>query len=218
MAEHSAQAGTDDRPDSSIKMQRKNTTSTIDKIVEQEEEADDLRDAGNVYVPEPMMLAEFGKDKKMAIQIPPDSELRSFNVNDILGDLDRDEKGNIIMIQDNDGNNIDKQGNPTNIRGYRLDPRTNNVIENMGGKTMFEADKIDERGEIPAPYCVEKFNFNPHDLMGDLDFDFDKKTNMAIPRLFKTKQGFFMDKRNRRVNKFGWLIQGGSGHIVDKVG
>ena len=54
--------------------------------------------------------------------------------------------------------------------------------------------------------------------MGDLDYDFDKKSNVAIPRLFKTKQGFFMDKRNRRVNKYGWLVIGSTGHIADKFG
>jgi hypothetical protein len=27
---------------------------------------------------------------------------------------------------------------------------------------MFPAVDIDERGEVPAPFCVEKYNFNPH--------------------------------------------------------
>ena len=27
-----------------------------------------------------------------------------------------------------------------------------------------------------------------------------------------------MDKKGRRVNRFGWLVQGGNGHIVDKLG
>ena len=35
---------------------------------------------------------------------------------------------------------------------------------------MFNKADVDEKGEIPAPYCVERYNFNPHDVMGDLDF------------------------------------------------
>ena len=77
------------------------------------------------------------------------------------------------MPQDNDGNNVDKVGKPTNIRGYLIDPKTGDVIENKTSQVMFEADDLDDRGELPAPFCVEKYNFNPHDLMGDLDYDFD---------------------------------------------
>lgn len=29
---------------------------------------------------------------------PPDAERRNFNVNDVLGDWDRDEKGNVIVV------------------------------------------------------------------------------------------------------------------------
>ena len=97
------------------------------------------------------------------------------------------------------------------------DPKTGDIIENYSKQKMFSADDMDEKGEVPAPFCVEKFNFNPHDLMGDLDFEFDRKSNMAVPKLFKTKQGYLIDKRNRRVNKHGWL-SAPSGHIFDKFG
>lgn len=96
------------------------------------------------------------------------------------------------------------------------DAATGDIIENYSRQKMFSKDDMDDRGEVPAPFCVEKYNFNPHDLMGDIDYDFDKKNNMALPNLLKTKQGFFMDKRNRRVNKFGWLVS--NGHIVDRHG
>lgn len=43
-------------------------------------------------------------------------------------------------------------------------------------------------------------------------------TGRAIPQLLKTKQNFYVDKKGRRVNRFGWLVQGGNGHIVDKLG
>jgi len=29
---------------------------------------------------------------------------------------------------------------------------------------------MDERGEVPAPFCIEKYNFNPHNIMGDFDY------------------------------------------------
>ena len=32
------------------------------------------------------------------VDVPPNAELRTFNENDILGDLERDEKGNIIVL------------------------------------------------------------------------------------------------------------------------
>jgi len=54
----------------------------------------------------------------------------------------------------------------------------------------FLSTEIDENGEIPAPFCVEKFNFNPHYIMGDFDF-IDGK-----PELMQSKQGFFMDKKD----------------------
>lgn len=82
---------------------------------------------------------------------------------------------------------------------------------------MFTVEDLDERGELPAPFCVEKYNFNPHDMQGDLDFDFDQETQLPIPRLLQTKQGFFVDKKGRRINKHGWLINPNS-HIADKHG
>jgi hypothetical protein len=37
------------------------------------------------------------------MQVPPDSAKRTFNENDILGEFDRDEKGNIVLLQDEAG-------------------------------------------------------------------------------------------------------------------
>ena len=53
------------------------------------------------------------------------------------------------------------------------DPKTGDVLENYTKQKMFAASEMDEKGEVPAPFCVEKFNFNPHDLMGDLEFQYD---------------------------------------------
>lgn len=40
-------------------------------------------------------LVEQFKNEKL-IDVPPNADLRSFNVNDILGDVDHDERGNIV--------------------------------------------------------------------------------------------------------------------------
>ena len=77
---------------------------------------------------------------------------------------------------------------------------------------MFPAVDIDERGEVPAPFCVEKYNFNPHQIMGDFDYVDGK------PQLMQTNKGFFMDKKGRRVNKHGWMTLAGQGHLVDVQG
>ena len=33
------------------------------------------------------------------IDVPPNADLRTFNENDILGDFDRDDKGNVVVLQ-----------------------------------------------------------------------------------------------------------------------
>jgi hypothetical protein len=36
---------------------------------------------------------------------------------------------------------------------------------------MFDKKDIDEKGEGPAPFNLEKHNFNPHQTRGDFDYD-----------------------------------------------
>jgi len=45
------------------------------------------------------VLKDFSKKKDLKGQtdIPPNSDMRTFNENDVLGDLDRDDKGNLII-------------------------------------------------------------------------------------------------------------------------
>lgn len=84
------------------------------------------------------------------IDAPPSLALRTFNHNDILGDLDRDSNGNVVTTSDPQGINRDKQGNRTNINGYLVDPASGDVIENVNGQVMFPAEEMDERGEVPG--------------------------------------------------------------------
>ena len=66
------------------------------------------------------------------LEVPPDSQKRTFNENDILGEFDRDEKGGIIVLQDDTGQYVDKMGRRVNERGYLLDPKgSGDIVENM---------------------------------------------------------------------------------------
>ena len=47
------------------------------------------------------LLRDFSKKPQGEIDIPPSAELRTFNENDVLGDLDRDDKGNLITLERN---------------------------------------------------------------------------------------------------------------------
>lgn len=139
------------------------------------------------------------------MQVPPDYQKRTFNECDILGEFDRDDKGNVIVLQNEMGHYIDKQGRDVNERGYLKDPSSGDIVENMNNRTMFKKDDIDERGEIPAPFCVDKFNFNPNMVRGDLDYD-----RAGRPVFSKG----MLDKQGKPVNKKGWLVDG-QGNICD---
>lgn len=89
----------------------------------------------------------------------------------------------------NDGLLRDKQGNIINARGYLIDPINGNIINSHNGAVMFPKNDIDERGEVPAPFCIEKHNFNAHKVMGEFDFDANGK-----PKIPKNKKGLCLDK------------------------
>ena len=91
------------------------------------EEEDEALEAEIVMSAEP--LQDFGKPNH-PVEMPPNADHRTFNVNDILGELDRDDRGNIVVLQDNQGNNVDKTGHATNERGYLQDPNTGDILEN----------------------------------------------------------------------------------------
>ena len=81
------------------------------------------------------MLKNFGKGEQ-PVEVPPNANSRTFNENDILGDFDRDDKGNIVVLTDDEGRNHDKLGNMTNERGYLTNPDTGDIIENYSKQTI----------------------------------------------------------------------------------
>ena len=157
------------------------------------------------------------KDKRdqEILEVPPNADSRKFNENDILGDYDRDEKGNVILPEGEDaasGVFTDKHGNRTNQRGYLIDPATGDVINNMNGQKMFDQSEMDDRGEVPAPFSFEKYNFNPHAVRGDFDYD-----RHGEPILKQDKNGNFVDKRGNRVTSRGFRVNE-KGHLIDNHG
>ena len=144
--------------------------------------------------------------------VPPVAEKRAFNEQDILGDLDRDDKGNLVIIEDAKGNFVDKNGQRVNERGYLVDPSTGDIVNAMDQGKMFDKTELDDRGEIPAPFCLEKHNFNPHNIRGDFEYD-----KYGQPKILKNKKGELVDKKGRRANKHGFLVND-RGDIIDKNG
>ena len=136
------------------------------------------------------------EEKRLENMVNP--EKRRFNVNDILGDFDRDERGHPLILQDKKGELIDKGGHRVNEKGYLVDPKTGNILEKEKGRTVFNAEDLDERGELPPPFNLERYNFNGHDVRGY--FDRDPNGNEIFNGLKRDKQGFLNDKLGRRVN------------------
>jgi hypothetical protein len=153
---------------------------------------------------------ELLKDQQV---FPPDAGKRTFNENDILGEFDRDEKGNVIVLEDPATQLwVDKRGRRVNERGYLMNADTGDIIENKESKKMFEKKDMDERGEVPAPFCLEKYNFNPFGVRGDFDFD-----RSGYPILSKGPNGTLLDKKGRKVNPKGWLVDA-EGNLCDQQG
>ena len=73
---------------------------------------------------------------------------------------------------------------------------------------MFDKDELTDQGDLPAPFLIEKFNFNPIKCTGD--FDYDRKGKPAIlPRLDGK-----MDKKGNKVSDLGWRLDDNDNMIV----
>lgn len=75
---------------------------------------------------------------------------------------------------------------------------------------MFHPHQLDDVGEVPAPFNIERHNFNPHEMMGDFEF-----TENGMPDVIKAADGTYMDKRGRKVNKHGWYFKEGTDELID---
>jgi len=152
------------------------------------------------------------EDQRIVNMLDPDK--KRFNVNDILGRFDQDEKGNPLILQDKTGAFVDKEGNRVNQKGYLIDEETGDVVEKENGKKIFDFLDLDERGELPPPFNLERFNFNVHDVRGYFDRDADGNEVLGAK---KDASGNLVDKLGRLVNAEGYLVDR-QGNLVDKRG
>ena len=131
---------------------------------------------------------------------------RNFNVFCCLGNFPLDKEGRIINRAQilNEMNYRDFDGLPVNNRGYLVNETTGAIYSKYSFEDLFMpmTGNADDYGEIPMPYRYERFNFNPHSVMGN--FDFDAKTRKPI--FLRNKFGMLTDKNYRPVNKCGFLI------------
>lgn len=70
-------------------------------------------------------------------------------------------------------------------------------------------ENSDYRYELPLPFRLERFNFNPHQCFGNFEYDDDDK-----PMILQDEYGHRMDRNWRPVNSSGWLIDE-QGNIID---
>lgn len=85
------------------------------------------------------------------IEIPPRDDINTFNENDILGNLDKTEKGKVQPIALPSGDKVDKEGRLVNDKGYLVD-EDGNILDGKTNKKMFDQKETDINGDLPAPF------------------------------------------------------------------
>jgi len=118
----------------------------------------------------------------------------------VIGNFPRDWTGRIINRKEviKSRNYRDLDGQLVNECGYLI----NNISGAIRNRYTFEDvligefGNLNELGELPMPYRLEKHNFNPHKIMGS--FDYCPKTNK--PYFLRNKFGVLTDKLFRPVN------------------
>lgn len=79
---------------------------------------------------------------------------------------------------------------------------------------MFPGNKLTKKGEIPHPFCIEKYNFNPFEMQGSLVIE----QEIRHFRKDYDADGQLIDKLERRVNQQGFLIDPVTGALIDEHG
>ena len=85
--------------------------------------------------------------------------LPHFEIDELIGRFDLDDEGNFIILSRavafGRTELIDLDGRLVNERGYLIDD-DGNVITRAPERVIFEADELEDDGEIPAPFCYMK--------------------------------------------------------------
>ncbi len=133
---------------------------------------------------------------------------RRFDIRSIMGDLDKDRSGNIIIRRDKDNKKVDRKGRPVNNKGYLVNE--NGDIVDKDGKKIFDEFALSKDNDIPKLFPFLKFDVD--DIKGDFELD-----PVGNPMLHKTKGGGLIDDKGHRVNEKGYLIDE-NGNIRNKKG
>lgn len=103
---------------------------------------------------------------------------RNFNINDVLGNFPRDLEGRIkdrkLIFR---RNFRDFDGQMVNERGYLINEISGAIRSRYTYEDMMigEFGDIEELGEIPMPFRLECYNFNPHKIMGSFEYKWVEK-------------------------------------------
>ena len=80
--------------------------------------------------------------------------------------------------------------------------RRGHVKEKDTAKKLFHKKSLTARGELPTAFALHKHNFNAHEIRGDLPVGAN-----GVPIVEeKNERGEWVDRRGRRVNKCGLLV------------
>lgn len=101
---------------------------------------------------------------------------KKFNIEDLMGDVDKDKDGNIVPKKSKKGDLIDNKGRRINERGYLIDKDGN--ITDKNGKQLWKKKHLDKLGEFPKIFDFTRFN--PADVTGD--FERDKNDNPILKK------------------------------------
>jgi len=101
-----------------------------------------------------------------------------------------------------------------NAKGYLINEQSGAIRSRFTYEDIFPGEYHQEDlGEIPMPFRLERYNFNPHKILGS--FDYDAKTGK--PYFLKNKFGILTDKNYKPVNKMGFLINEEE-NVIDNEG
>ena len=105
----------------------------------------------------------------------------------------------IPIFSPSTGNYVDNNGRQVNQKGYLIDH--NGDIVNHLGELVFEKEEMQLNGELPLSFAIERYNFNPFDILGYV---------VNSDKLLSGK-----DFNGRAMNKFGFLVDE-EGNIINR--
>lgn len=142
---------------------------------------------------------------------------RNFNENEVLGSFPRGADGRIKKRREviRRRNFRDEDGQLVNEKGYLINEVSGAIRSRYTYDDLMigEYGTMADIGELPMPFRLERYNFNPHKIMGS--FEYCEKTGKPI--YLKNRFGNFTDKLFRPVNHKGFLINENA-DIIDNDG